>query len=251
MGAFDETHPLSLHMLGMHGSAYANLAMQEADLILAIGARFDDRVTGSLAKFAPEAKKAAAEGRGGIVHFDILPKNINKVVEATIAVEGDVSDSLRRVVPFVRFRDRSEWLQQIREWKSAYPFRYDAGSSKSDSGLLKPQEVLEELNRQLAEPLAANRTIITTGVGQHQMWAAQYIRWRHPRSFISSGGLGTMGFGLPSAIGAKIARPDRWVVDVDGDASFSMTGMELMTASEFNIGVKVLIMNNEFQGMVS
>ena len=254
MGAFDELSPLSLHMLGMHGSVYANLAMQNADLILALGARFDDRVTGNLTKFAPEARRAEREGRGGIVHFDISPKNINKVVPVTHCFEGDLALGLSALVSRVRQQSRDEWLAQIQEWKRLYPFQYESSPSSSSSDTnkftLKPQQVLQELNRLLEKPMSQNRVTMTTGVGQHQMFAAQYIRWRHPRTFISSGGLGTMGFGLPAAIGAKIARPDHFVLDIDGDASFSMTGMELMTASEFHVGVKVLILNNEFQGMV-
>ena len=249
MGAFDELHPLSLHMLGMHGSAYANFAMQSADLILAVGARFDDRVTGNLSKFAPEAKKAALAGTGGIVQFEILPKNINKTVETTIAVEGDLSRGLKELLPRVQFNERKAWLDQVNEWKRKHPFRFVQDHAPLSAGL-KPQQVLDVLHRQLAPYLAEDKCIVTTGVGQHQMWAAQFLRWRHPRTFVTSGGLGTMGFGLPAAIGAKVARPDRLVLDIDGDASFSMTAMELMTASEFNIGVKVLVLNNNFQGMV-
>lgn len=248
LGAFDEEHPLSLHMLGMHGSAYANLAMQSADLIIALGARFDDRVTGRVDKFAPMADAAAAEGRGGIIHFDIMPKNINKVVQATCAVEGDVTENLRRTMPYIASPpDRSEWLEQIQVWKKRYPFTYEP-SKPENRELMKPQEVIEALD--VAVQSHKDRVIVTAGVGQHQMWAAQHFRWTHPRSWISSGGLGTMGFGLPSAIGAKVARPDGLVVDVDGDASFSMTAMELATASQYSIGVKVLLLNNEFQGMV-
>lgn len=288
MGVFDETHPLSLHMLGMHGSAYANLAMQKADLILALGARFDDRVTGNLDKFAPTARKAERESRGGIIHFDISPKNINKVVQVSHFFEGDLVGGLREVMKLVKCNDREEWNSTIQSWKKQFPFSYSrdyndklaatqtpvkdadpekrfdklpgkafhslkssfpASFKKSKQPLL-PQTVLERLNTMLAGPMEQDKVAITTGVGQHQMFAAQYIRWRNPRSFISSGGLGTMGFGLPAAIGVKLARPDDIVIDVDGDASFSMTAMELMTASEFNIGVKVLLLNNEFQGMV-
>ncbi|KAI8924557.1 thiamine diphosphate-binding protein [Entophlyctis helioformis] len=246
LGAFDEMDPKSLHMLGMHGSAYANLAMQSADVIVALGARFDDRVTGNLKRFAPAAKRAALSNRGGIFHFEIMPKNINKVVEATVAVEGDVAANIAHMLPFINPRNsRTAWFEQLAEWKAKYPFTY---VPSQPGAALKPQEVLEELNRQTAH--IKDNVIITTGVGQHQMWAAQFYRWRSPRSFITSGGLGTMGFGLPSAIGAKVAFPDKIVVDIDGDASFSMTGMEMMTARQFNIGVKALILNNDFQGMV-
>jgi acetolactate synthase-1/2/3 large subunit len=259
LGAFDELDEKSLHMLGMHGSAYANMAIQEADLILAVGARFDDRVTGNLAKFAPQAKAAAAEGRGGIVHFEIMPKNVNKVVQATAAVEGDAAANLALLLPHVHARrERPEWFAQIRDWKARFPFAYERESSSSSTSaadgtstppLIKPQTVMEELSRQTA-PMK-DRTIITTGVGQHQMWVAQHFRWRFPRTMITSGGLGTMGYGLPAAIGAKVARPDALVVDVDGDASFNMTMTELSTAAQFGVGVKVLVLNNEEQGMVT
>jgi len=246
LGAFDERDEKSLHMLGMHGSAYANMAMQEADLILALGARFDDRVTGNLNSFAPEAKAAAMQGRGGIVHFEIMPKNINKVVEATEAVEGDVTDSLELLLPHIRNVDKSHraaWFEQISAWKEQFPFTYYPAKNGER---MKPQAVIECLS-DLCEPMK-DKVIITTGVGAHQMWTAQHYRWAYPRTMITSGGLGTMGFGVPSAIGAKVARPECIVVDIDGDASFSMTAMELATAAQFNIGVKILILNNEFQG---
>jgi len=248
LGAFDELDSRSLHMLGMHGSAYANMAMQEADLIIALGARFDDRVTGNIAKFAPAAKAAAAEGRGGIVHFEIMPKNINKVVQATEAVEGDVADNLAILLPYIKeVAARPEWFGQIDGWKKRFPF--NAFSRDTSNGLIKPQVVIEELSKQTTH--MKDKTIITTGVGQHQMWAAQHYRWRHPRSMISSGGLGTMGYGLPSAIGAKVAKPDHLVIDIDGDASFNMTLTEMSTISQFDIDVKVIVLNNEEQGMVT
>ncbi|KAG0269699.1 Acetolactate synthase, mitochondrial [Linnemannia exigua] len=217
LGAFDEMDHRSLHMVGMHGSAYANLAMQKADVIIALGARFDDRVTANIARFAPEAKKAALEKRGGIIHFEISPKNINKVVQATEAIEGDVTENLTKLLPLIENSERKEWFTKLGNWKSRFPF-YHVQDPK--------------------------------GVAQHQMWAAQYFRWRQPRSLVTSGGLGTMGFGLPAAIGAKVGKPDHIVIDIDGDASFCMTGMELATAAQYNIGVKVLILNNDFQGMV-
>jgi acetolactate synthase-1/2/3 large subunit len=250
LGGFDELDEKSLHMLGMHGSAYANMAIQEADLIIALGARFDDRVTGNIPKFAPQAKAAAAEGRGGIVHFEIMPKNINKVVQATEAVEGDVAANLATLIPLVNSKsmgDRAEWFGQINAWKKRFPLSsYDKGTPE---GLIKPQAVIEELSR-----LTAHRkedTIIATGVGQHQMWTAQHFRWRHPRTMITSGGLGTMGFGLPAAIGAKVAKPVALVIDIDGDASFNMTLTEMSTAKQFDIGVKIIVLNNEEQGMVT
>jgi acetolactate synthase-1/2/3 large subunit len=233
-------------MLGMHGSAYANMAMQEADLIIAVGARFDDRVTLSIPKFAPQAKLAAAEGRGGIVHFEILPKNINKVVEANVAVEGDCAENLSLLLPHVHsVKDRPEWFEQINDWKARFPL--SLYERQSENGIIKPQSLIETLSKLTAD--RKEKTIITTGVGQHQMWAAQHFRWRYPRTMITSGGLGTMGYGLPSAIGAKVARPDCLVIDIDGDASFNMTLTELSTAAQFNIGVKVLLLNNEEQGV--
>jgi len=219
--------------------------MQSADLIIALGARFDDRITGNIAKFGPKAKEAAAEGRGGIIHFEIMPKNINKVVEAQIPILGDVGTNLAALVPLIKSAPREQWFKDVKHWKTAYPFTYD----KSLHGeRMKPQEVVEELDRQTKD--RKDDVIISTGVGQHQMWAAQHFRWTHPRSMVTSGGLGTMGFGLPAAIGAKVAAPRKTVIDIDGDASFSMTAMELATASQHNIGVKVLVFNNEFQGMV-
>ncbi|PWY92525.1 acetolactate synthase catalytic subunit [Aspergillus heteromorphus CBS 117.55] len=248
LGGFDELDPKALHMLGMHGSAYANMAMQEADLIIAIGARFDDRVTGNISKFAPQAKLAASENRGGIVHFEIMPKNINKVVQANEAVEGDCADNIRLLLPHLdAVPERKEWFDQINDWKARFPFSlYDRQTSE---GPIKPQALIEKLSDLTAH--MKDRTVITTGVGQHQMWAAQHFRWRHPRTMITSGGLGTMGYGLPAAIGAKVARPDALVIDIDGDASFNMTLTELSTAAQFNIGVKVLLLNNEEQGMVT
>ena len=247
LGGFDETDPKSLHMLGMHGSAYANMSMQEADLIIALGARFDDRITGSLGRFAPQAKAAAAEGRGGIIHFEIMPKNINKVVQATEAVEGDVATNLATLVPLVKpVSSRPEWFAQINDWKARFPWAYE---KEGPNGKIKPQTIMTTLSK-LTDPIK-DKTLITTGVGQHQMWAAQHFRWKYPRTMITSGGLGTMGYGLPAAIGAKVARPDCLVIDIDGDASFSMTLTELSTAAEFNIGVKIVVLNNEEQGMVT
>ncbi|MDI1493035.1 MAG: Acetolactate synthase, mitochondrial [Ramalina farinacea] len=247
LGGFDELDEKSLHMLGMHGSPYANMAMQEADLIIALGARFDDRVTGAIGRFAPQAKAAAAENRGGIVHFEILPKNINKVVQANEAVEGDVAANLALLLPQIKAVDsRPEWFAQISDWKKRFPFAYE---KETPDGLIKPQSVIEKLSNMTAH--RKESTVITTGVGQHQMWTAQHFRWRHPRTMITSGGLGTMGYGLPAAIGAKVARPEALVIDIDGDASFNMTLTELGTAAQFNIGVKIIILNNEEQGMVT
>ncbi|RJE24406.1 Acetolactate synthase [Aspergillus sclerotialis] len=249
LGAFDEHDEKSLHMLGTHGSAYANMAIQEADLILALGARFDDRVTVNYEKFAPAARTAAAEGRGGIVQFEITPKNINKVVQATEAVQGDVSENLRELLPHIENRSmtsRKDWFDNINSWKGKWPVNQCAQAGKE--GAIKPQALIEELSN-----LTDNRkenTIITTGVGQHQMLTAHCFRWRYPRTIVTSGGLGTMGYGLPAAIGAKVARPDALVIDIDGDASFSKSLSELSTAAQFNIGVKVIVLNNEDQRFV-
>jgi acetolactate synthase-1/2/3 large subunit len=248
LGAFDELDSKALHMLGLHGTGYANNAVQAADLIIAVGARFDDRVTGSIPKFAPAALSAAAENRGGIVHLEIAAKNVNKVVQATEAVIGDCATTLAALTPLVaRVDDRPEWFEEIRKWKARFPLGAYKGYKPAPR--IKAQEVIEKLSDLTAD--VKDKTIITTGVGQHQMWAAQHFRWRQPRSMITSGGLGTMGYGLPAAIGAKMAKPDCLVIDIDGDASFNMTMIELLTAARYNIAVKVLLLNNEEMGMVS
>ncbi|KAM0256111.1 hypothetical protein ACHAQJ_005198 [Trichoderma viride] len=253
LGAFDERDEKSLHMLGMHGMAYANMSMQEADLIIALGARFDDRVVLNTSKFAAKAKAAAAEKRGGIIHFDILPKNINKVIQATEAIEGDVATNLKMLIPMLTstsMEQRSEWFNKISGWKAKWPLsNYERADSPGGNDLIKPQSLIEELSDLTSK--IDKKTIISTGMGQHQMWVAQHYSWREPRSFVTSGGLGTMGFGLPSAIGIAVARPDALVIDIDGDASFNMTLTELSTAAQFNIGIKVISLNNEEQGMVT
>jgi acetolactate synthase-1/2/3 large subunit len=231
LGAFDELDPKTLHMLGMHGSAYANYAVQECDVLIAVGARFDDRVTGNLASFAPHAK---------IIHIDIDPSSISKTVDVDCAVIGDAKTSLELILPHIEHRPRGEWFAQINAWKQRYPFKYF-----DDTKNAKPQYVIEEINRQ-----TNSDAIITTGVGQHQMWAAQFYRWRHPRQMITSGGLGTMGFGLPAAMGAQLGAPGKTVIDIDGDGSYLMTCYELATIAEYNIPVKVVILNNDFQGMI-
>ncbi|KAG8462384.1 hypothetical protein KFE25_012204 [Diacronema lutheri] len=248
LGCFDELHPLSLHMLGMHGAACANYAMQQADLILAIGARFDDRVTGRIADFAPRARDAHARGEGGIVHFEIEQSMLDKVVPATVPVLGDIKPNLLKLLPLVEpptSPRRAAWVENVGKLKKSYDFRY--GAAPSRSGKMKPQAVIAEFYRQVAH---RDDVIITTGVGQHQMWAAQFFRYRTPGQWVSSGGLGTMGFGVPSAIGAKIAKPDHMVVDIDGDGSFIMTACEMVTAAQHKVPIKVLLLNNDFQGMV-
>jgi acetolactate synthase-1/2/3 large subunit len=231
LGAFDEHSPLSMYMLGMHGSAFANYAVQESDCLIAVGARFDDRVTGNLATFAPHAK---------IIHIDIDPSSISKNVDVDVPVVGDARASLEAMIEYIEHRDRKEWHAQINAWKKRYPFKYFDDSKHS-----KPQYVIEEINKQ-----TNGEAVVTTGVGQHQMWAAQFYRWRRPRQMITSGGLGTMGFGLPSAMGAQLGRPGEIVIDIDGDASYLMTCYELATIAEYNIPVKACILNNDFQGMV-
>ncbi|RLV94149.1 Acetolactate synthase catalytic subunit mitochondrial [Spathaspora sp. JA1] len=247
LGAYDQRDPKSLDMLGMHGSAAANTAMQRADCIIALGARFDDRVTGNISKFAPEAKLAAQEGRGGILHFEISPKNINKVVEANEAIEGDVTSNLKTFIPLVKsVESRPEWIAQVNEWKEKYPYSYQ---EETPGSLIKPQTLIREISKQ---SMTYNKeVIVTTGVGQHQMWAAQHFTWTKPRTMITSGGLGTMGFGLPAAIGAQVGKPDAIVIDIDGDASFNMTLMELSSAVQAGAPIKVCVLNNEEQGMVT
>jgi acetolactate synthase-1/2/3 large subunit len=213
----------------MHGSAYANYAMQQSDLIIALGARFDDRVTGNLNSFAPAALDAESKGKGGIIHFEVSPKNINKVVNVTESIVGDLKIGLKQLLNSneLTYGDREEWFEKISAWKKRYPFSYEKAKGEN---AMKPQQILEEVNRQTVH--LGQKLVVTTGVGCHQMWAAQYFRWRYPRSWVSSGGSGTMGFGLPAAIGAQLGRPDATVIDVDGDASFAMTCQEFMTACE-------------------
>jgi acetolactate synthase-1/2/3 large subunit len=238
-------------MLGMHGAAYANWAMRDTDCVIAVGARFDDRVTGKISAFAPTARAAEREGRGGFIHFDIAPEQINKAVPVTIGVEGDARKNLELLLPLIEDRDRSEWIATLNQWKKEYPFRY-----KDDDRELhmKPQAVIEELWRQ-----TDGRAIITTGVGQHQMWAAQFYKYRTPRQWVTSGGLGTMGYGVPASIGSMLAemlaakkeeRSPRHVINIDGDGSFCMTCMEMVTAAQYGIPAKTIILNNDFQGMV-
>jgi acetolactate synthase-1/2/3 large subunit len=229
LGSYDQRKPESLDMLGMHGAAYANYAVQECDLLIAVGARFDDRVTGKIETFAPNAK---------VIHIDIDPSSISKNVHVDIPVVGDAKDILGELVKDVEYRERKKWFSKIVELKKKFAFRYDRKSST-----VKP--LVEELCRQ-----TESKAIITTGVGQNQMWAAQFYRFTRPRQLISSGGLGTMGYGLPAAIGAQVAKPDATVIDIDGDHSFNMTMTELATAVEHNLPIKVCILNNGYMGMV-
>ncbi len=231
LGAFPETDPLALRMLGMHGSVTANYATHHCDLLVSIGARFDDRVTGKIAEFAPHAK---------IAHIDIDPTAISKSVPVDIPVVGDVKQVLNVLIPMVESKDRAEWLAQIQGWKQKNPFVYDQGGEK-----LMPQYVIEQIYA-----LTKGDAIIVTEVGQHQMWAAQYYKYTQPRTFISSGGLGTMGFGLPAAIGAQFGCPSKMVVDISGDGSAQMNFQELVVAVEHQVPIKVVILNNGYLGMV-
>ncbi|MBE0534422.1 MAG: biosynthetic-type acetolactate synthase large subunit [Phycisphaerae bacterium] len=231
LGCYDQARPESLDMLGMHGTAYANYAVQKCDLIISVGARFDDRVTGKLKTFAPQAK---------ILHIDIDPASISKNVHVDIPVVGDAKVILAELSNAVEYRPRQEWFAEIAAWKAKHPLRYD---TKAD--IVKPQFVIEELWRQ-----TQGAATIVTGVGQHQMWTAQFYRFNRPRQFITSGGLGTMGFGLPAAIGAQVACPDALVVDIDGDSSFNMTLTELSTAVMYELPIKVCLLNNGHMGMV-
>lgn len=233
-GAFPDDDPLSLGMPGMHGTRYANEAINQADLLIAAGARFDDRVTGKISEFA---KKAT------IVHIDIDPAEIRKVINTHLPIVGDlkgVLDALVRKLKNMDVCQHDAWLKQIQEWKVRYPVTY-----KHSDVSIKPQYVVEQIS-----DLTNGEAILTTGVGQHQMWASLFYKFRHPRSFVTSGGLGTMGFGLPSGIGAQLGRPDRPVFTITGDGSFQMNIQELATASYYKVPVKVVILNNGFLGMV-
>ena len=234
LGAFSADNPLCLDMLGMHGSVYANSAVDQADLLLALGVRFDDRVTGKVAEFAQH---------GFIVHIDIDPSEINKNKLAHVPIVADIKDALAQLNKIVEAptASLSDWHEQIAAWKTEDPFAFDT----QYKGILA-QEAIAELSR-----ITADRdTIISVGVGQHQMWAAQFYKFRRPRTWLSSSGLGTMGFGLPSAMGAKVAHPESLVVDIDGDGSILMNIQELATCNCENIPVKVLLLNNQHLGMV-
>ena len=236
LGAFDTTHPLAMRMLGMHGAAFANYAVDDCDLLIALGARFDDRVAGNPPKFAPRARH--------ILQIDIDASEINKVKPVSWHHLGLLPEALRSLTAFGRrsgFRcDWSAWHQHCAELKTAHAMNYDR-----DSALIQPYHVIEEINR-----LTRGEAIISTGVGQHQMWAAQYFDFRSPRLWLTSGSMGTMGFGLPAAIGAQIANPDKLVIDIDGDASIRMNLGELETVTTYDLPVKVVVLNNCGDGMV-
>jgi acetolactate synthase-1/2/3 large subunit len=236
LGAIDTAHTLSLHMLGMHGTASANYAVDDCDLLITLGARFDDRVAAVPDKFARKAKR--------VLHFDIDPSEIHKVKKADWHHVGLMADALERLVAFGRqaafSADFSAWHEEIAALKSKYHFNYDR-----ESKLIQPQYVIETMNR-----ITQGEAIISTGVGQHQMWAAQYFDFREPRLWMTSGSMGTMGFGLPAAIGAQFARPDKLVIDVDGDASIRMNLGELETVTTYDLPIKIVVLNNFGDGMV-
>ena len=231
LGGFPGTHQLSLGMLGMHGTFYANHAIMESDLIIACGARFDDRVTGRLDAFAPYAK---------IIHIDIDPSSISKNVKVDVPIVGDAKNILGQLLEEVgKAPDTTQWLKTIESWKKKNPLAYKEGSK------IKPQYVIEQIYE-----ATGGEAIITTEVGQNQMWAAQWYKYTSPRTFISSGGLGTMGFGFPAAMGAKVGCPDKIVFDIAGDGSIQMNIQELATCVCNKINVKVAILNNGYLGMV-
>jgi len=240
LGSFPSTHPLSLGMLGMHGGYWTNMAMHHADLLIAVGARFDDRVTGKLSEFCPEAR---------VIHIDIDPTSIKKTFHAHIPIVGDVRAVLRQMNVMLRSMDgnqgemkglRGPWLKQVAEWKRSHPLAY-----RQDDKINKPQFVIEKLYE-----LTKHEAIVATDVGQHQMWAAQYFKGTKPRTWLTSGGLGTMGFGFPAAIGAQKAFPDKMVVCITSEGSFQMNLQELATAAEHKLPIKIVLLNNRCHGMV-
>lgn len=238
-GAFPETSPLCLGMFGMHGSRYANYTVQASDLIIALGARFDDRVTGKLSTFAPEAK---------VIHLDVDPAEISKLVTATVPLVGDLKrllpqlhEETRRAFADHGRPDLGPWWKRVNDWREKHPLRYRQDPKQP----LLPQYVIDTIWKK-----TGGKAIVTTGVGEHQMFAAQWWKTSEPRTFVTSGGLGTMGFCLPSAIGIQLGRPDALVIGIDGDGSFQMTLQDLATASELRLPVKIFVLNNLFLGMV-
>lgn len=230
LGCFPGDHPLSLGMLGIHGSRYANQAVTECDCLITVGARFDDRVVAKIEGFAPDAK---------VIHIDIDPAEISKNIPALLPIVGDVKLVLEALLPLLKKRENTEWTAQIQTWKEEYRLGY------AEDGELKPQLVIEKLYE------ATNgEAVVVTDVGQHQMWTAHYYKFKEPRSFVSSGGLGTMGFGLPAAIGAQMGVPGQKVVLITGDGSIQMTLQELGTIMEQGLPVKIFVMNNRQLGMV-
>ena len=239
LGAFDERLPLSLGMLGMHGTVPANYAVHECDVLVGVGVRFDDRVTGKLSAFAPQART--------IIHIDVDPAEIGKNVEPSIPIVGDARHVLAALLAELQKAERAPgrtaaWLAKIAAWQDEFRLHYEQPAAE---GVLAPQFVIEEIDR-----VTGGEAVIVTDVGQHQMWSTLYFDYRFPRQWISSGGLGTMGFGLPAALGAKLGRPDKTVIDISGDGGFQMTMQELATAVNYDIPVVVAILNNGYLGMV-
>lgn len=234
-GAFPDDHELNIGMIGMHGTKTANYAVTESDLLITVGARFDDRATGNLKRFAPKAK---------VIHIDIDPAEISKIVKAAVPIVGDAKTVLKSLLSEIdknkMKESHSAWLKQIKEWKQKYLSKVESNSK------LKPQLLVSTIR----DKVKTEEVVITTGVGQNQMWAAQYFSLNKPRSFISSGGLGTMGFGLPASIGAQIAKPDSLVINFDGDGSFQMVLQDLATIARYNLPIKTVIINNKYLGMV-
>ncbi|MHC4270402.1 MAG: biosynthetic-type acetolactate synthase large subunit [Planctomycetota bacterium] len=231
LGVFPEDDDKSLGMLGMHGTVPANYAVHESDLLIAVGARFDDRITGKIDEFAPKAQ---------IIHIDVDPTSISKNIRVDIPVVGDANNILTELIKHINYVERKEWFELIAQWKERYRLTYDTSSDE-----VKPQYVVEQICQ-----ATKGKAIITTEVGQNQMWAAQYYTYTKPRSFLSSGGLGTMGFGFPAAIGAQLGCPDKIVIAIAGDGSFQMNIQELSTAVNYKLPVKVEILNNGYLGMV-
>ena len=244
MGCFDETDDLSLEFLGMHGNPAANYAIQSADLIIALGTRFDDRITGKVDSFAPNTFEAFINGYGGIIHVNINDNEIGNIIESQFNFNMDCKDFLEQINPFLEFKSRINWFEKIKKWKLDYPFKYTEYKNK-----IKTQQVIEGINNFLLEKKVKNY-FISTGVGNHQMMASQFIKWKYPKTFITSGSLGTMGVGLPYAIGCMIGNPNSLVIDIDGDGSFNHSLHELKTVNDYNLPIKIAIMNDSRLSMV-
>jgi acetolactate synthase-1/2/3 large subunit len=231
LGAYPETDSLSLKMLGMHGTYYANHAVNECDLLIAVGARFDDRVTGKVSEFASQAQ---------VIHIDIDPSSVQKSVQVDVPIVGDCRSVLAEMNRIVKAPSIKPWVQKLKKMKEEHPLGY-----KDSESVIKPQYVVEKIDE-----LTEGKAVICTEVGQNQMWAAQFFNFTEPRTFISSGGLGTMGYGFPAAIGAQLARPDKRVFDIAGDGSIQMNIQELIVAVQHRLPIIIAILNNGFLGMV-